>query len=150
MLAFILGAPWLQWPWGLCLTSLIANMALPLSLNRSTPSCRNECNKHSRIKGLGGPWQFSLEGPYDVFHDVIVCIIYILWFATFLIPFSSGWLCASLINSIVSRLWLQNARNGVENYCKLPLIVNRIWIYSWLPKPLRCIRDVRVFVRFPY
>jgi len=26
----------------------------------------------SRIKGYGRPGQFSLEGPYDVFHDVIV------------------------------------------------------------------------------
>jgi len=31
----------------------------------------------SRIKGYGGPGQFSLEGPYDVFHDVIVCKIYV-------------------------------------------------------------------------
>jgi len=29
----------------------------------------------SRIKGYGGPGQFSLEGCYDVFHDVIVCKI---------------------------------------------------------------------------
>jgi len=26
---------------------------------------------------VGGPWQFTLEGPYDVFHDVIVCEIYV-------------------------------------------------------------------------
>jgi len=31
--------------------------------------------RQSRIKGYGGPGQFSLEGPYDVFHDVIVCKI---------------------------------------------------------------------------
>jgi len=29
----------------------------------------------SRIKGYGGPGQFSMKGPYDVFHDVIVCKI---------------------------------------------------------------------------
>jgi len=28
MAAFVLGAPWLQGPWGLCLTGLIANMEL--------------------------------------------------------------------------------------------------------------------------
>ena len=26
---------------------------------------------------VAGPRQFSLEGPYDVFHDVIVCKIYV-------------------------------------------------------------------------
>ena len=29
----------------------------------------------SRIKGKEGPGQFSLEGPYDAFHDVIICKI---------------------------------------------------------------------------
>jgi len=31
----------------------------------------------SRIEVLGCPGQFSLKGPYDVFHDFIVCIIYV-------------------------------------------------------------------------
>ena len=31
----------------------------------------------SRIKGYGGPGQFSLEGHYDGFHDVIVCKIHV-------------------------------------------------------------------------
>ena len=32
---------------------------------------------HSRIKGQGGPGQFSLQGPYDVSHDVIFCKNYV-------------------------------------------------------------------------
>jgi len=31
--------------------------------------------EQSRIKGKGDPEQFSLEGPYDAFHDVIICKI---------------------------------------------------------------------------
>jgi len=31
----------------------------------------------SRIKWYGGPWQFSLSGPYDVFPDVIICKNYV-------------------------------------------------------------------------
>ena len=31
----------------------------------------------SRIKGQGAPKKFSLEGPYDVIHDVIACKIYV-------------------------------------------------------------------------
>jgi len=27
--------------------------------------------------GVGGPGKFLLEGPYDVFHDVIVCEFYV-------------------------------------------------------------------------
>jgi len=69
----------------------------------------------SRIKGLGCPEQFSLEGPYDVFHDVIVYIICFRWFATFSFAFSGSRLYACRIYSIVRRLWLQAARNGVKN-----------------------------------
>jgi len=29
------------------------------------------------LKGREAKGQFSLEGPYDVFHDVIICIIYV-------------------------------------------------------------------------
>jgi len=33
---------------------------------------------------VGGPWQFSLSGPYDEFPDVIVCIkLRLRWFTTF-------------------------------------------------------------------
>ena len=35
----------------------------------------NSVATRAGLKG-GGPGQFSLEGPYDVFCDVIVCIIY--------------------------------------------------------------------------
>ena len=31
----------------------------------------------SRIKGQGGPGQFSLEGPCDVLYDAIVCKIHV-------------------------------------------------------------------------
>jgi len=29
------------------------------------------------LKAKGGPGHFLLKGPYDVFHDDIVCIIYV-------------------------------------------------------------------------
>jgi len=29
------------------------------------------------LKGRGGPGQISVEGPYDVIHDVIVCKSYV-------------------------------------------------------------------------
>jgi len=40
-------------------------------------TCLAFTTSQSRIKGQGGPGQFSLEGPYDVFDDVIVCKIYV-------------------------------------------------------------------------
>jgi len=60
----------------------------------------------SRIKGKRGPGQFSLEGPYDVLHDVIICNICFHWFATLSFAFSGSRLCACRIHSIFSRLWL--------------------------------------------
>jgi len=67
------------------------------------------CLLQRRIKGLGVPGQYSLEGSYDVIHDVIACKISVfadlersdllfpvVWFA-----FSSS---ACRIKSIVSRL----------------------------------------------
>jgi len=38
---------------------------------------KNWSYTQSRIKGYGDPGQFSLQGPYDVFYDVIVCKIYV-------------------------------------------------------------------------
>ena len=57
-------------------------------------------------RGARAPGQFSLEGPYDVFCDVIVCKICFRWFATFSFAFSGSGLCACRIYSIVSRLCL--------------------------------------------
>jgi len=57
------------------------------------------------LKGRG-PGQFSLDGPYDVFRDVIVCKVCFRWCATFLFAFSGSRLCACQIHSIVCRLWL--------------------------------------------
>jgi len=38
---------------------------------------RHNPARQSWIKGYGGPGQFSLEGSYNAFHDVIVCKIYV-------------------------------------------------------------------------
>jgi len=58
----------------------------------------------SRIIRYGGLEQFLLEGPYDVFHDIIVCKTYIFadsQRSRLLFPVVDLRVCR--INSIVSR-----------------------------------------------
>jgi len=64
----------------------------------------------SRIKGYVGPRQFSLEGRYDIFHDIIICKIYVFadsQRSRLLFP------VADYVPAVITRLLA--ARNGVKN-----------------------------------
>jgi len=91
-----------------------------------------------------------LEDTHNVFHDVIACKIYV---------FADSQRC-SLLFPIIDYVPAVLTRFLAACDCKpqeMVLIIIDISCPWWqttlehrLPKPLRCIRDVRVLVRFPY
>jgi len=67
------------------------------------------------LKGRGAGAIFT-GGPYDVFHDVILCKIYVFADSQLsCLLFPAVDYDARRINSIVSRPWIWAARNGVKN-----------------------------------
>jgi len=100
------------------------------------------------LKGRRARCQFSLEGPYGVFHDAIVCKIFV--FA----DSQRSRLLLPVVDYVPAVLtWLLAAFDCKPHEMVLKINESCPWLQTALehrfPKLLRCIRDVRVLLCFP-